>query len=488
MSRKDLRAIMTRLKNAGLMLIALCASSQVHAQFNPILPPTTLPVVNIGTANLVDPTTANSYYGGASKAATSLGLPTAPEIVELARALKNDPDLIYEYVHNNVEDVWMYAEHKGPLGTVIDKAGTQFDQAALMVALLRQAGYTASFQSGTVTLSPGDFTDWTGISDATAACQMLSSGGFPAQVNGSTIANCGYGNGTAISSVTLAHVWVKVSIPGSSCASGCLFDPSFKRHTWKAGIDLNAASGFTAGAALTQATAAMDSGNLNSTVPYVHKLNAAGLDGTLATYASNLVTWLTSNQLAAHMDDIVGGGVIVPYAKSGGLIRQSTLPYQSMSTTQGPWSSIPDVYRGRDLRPCDDRGYRLQRADYHQPGRLLAEHHHIEDRRCRGAGTGLRGALYQPPADDQSANYLARRAGDAEPQGRSSLRRRGAGTGQRHLHGPVAHQGGGPDHAGHDRPCLGRYRRGPARQMVGGARLRHGDAHAAAPASFMSGR
>src|SRR5436305_1589808 len=68
------------------------------------------------------------------------------EIVELARALKNDPDLIYEYVYNNIETLPQYGSVKGPLGALLDGKGTMFDQAELMVVLLRQAGLTATFQ------------------------------------------------------------------------------------------------------------------------------------------------------------------------------------------------------------------------------------------------------------------------------------------------------------------------------------------------------
>src|SRR5262245_59960312 len=53
---------------------------------------------------------------------------TPPEIVELARALKHDPDLIYEYVYNNIETLPQYASLKGPLGALLDSKGTAADQ------------------------------------------------------------------------------------------------------------------------------------------------------------------------------------------------------------------------------------------------------------------------------------------------------------------------------------------------------------------------
>src|SRR5579872_5823685 len=89
------------------------------------------------------------------------GVTTAPvpvEIVELARALKNDPDLIYEYVYNNIETLPQFGSLKGPLGALLDGKGTAFDQAELMVALLQQAGIPASFQIGFIQLTTDQLT------------------------------------------------------------------------------------------------------------------------------------------------------------------------------------------------------------------------------------------------------------------------------------------------------------------------------------------
>src|SRR6185503_9277139 len=176
------------------------------------------------------------------------------------RALKGNVDLIYQYVRNNIEIDWMYGLQKGALGALIDKSGTAFDQADLMVKLLRQSGYTASYVSGTITMSGAQFYQWSGIQDSNAACQLLASGGIPASIDGVTSTACATGSGAAISNITLSHIWVKVNIPGSSCASACLFDPSYKPHALPTSIPLLAATGMTAGQPLTKATTGMDTG------------------------------------------------------------------------------------------------------------------------------------------------------------------------------------------------------------------------------------
>src|SRR5258706_3808970 len=80
-----------------------------------------LPAVKIGTASLIAPSAANTYYGNGTTHTNGLGTTgRPPEIVALARALKN-PDLIYEYVRNNIDVVWEYGLQKGALGASIDR-------------------------------------------------------------------------------------------------------------------------------------------------------------------------------------------------------------------------------------------------------------------------------------------------------------------------------------------------------------------------------
>ena len=80
--------------------------------------------------------------------------PSGPaSIAELARALKNDPDLIYEYVRNNIAYYPTWGVQKGAIGALLDNQGTAFDQATLMVQLLRQAGFTANHVKGRINLT-----------------------------------------------------------------------------------------------------------------------------------------------------------------------------------------------------------------------------------------------------------------------------------------------------------------------------------------------
>ena len=300
--------------------------------------------VRIGTAALISPTAANTSFptGLDSTHTNSIGTSGRPdEIVELARALRNDPDLIYEFVRNNVNTVWMYGLQKGAVGAIVDKSGTPFDQAHLMVELLRQAGHSsAAYKVGTITLNGTQFQQWTGITSAAAACQLLSSGGIPGTVNGSTnVTNCTTLSGS-VTTVVLAHIWVSVSISGGPY----LFDPSYKPYDFKTGVNLNTAASFTAGAPMTQSGTGMSSGTASG-VPYRASLGMEELYDLIEGYADNLLGHINTNFPAGEVDDLVGGRSIVRFVTPPGGLRQTTLPY-SASTVHRTWSAeVPDQYR-----------------------------------------------------------------------------------------------------------------------------------------------
>src|SRR6516165_2776109 len=62
----------------------------------------------------------NVAQGNAASCASSSQ--PAP-IAAIVAALKCDPDLIFEYVYNNIEFEALYGSNKGPLGTLLDRRG-----------------------------------------------------------------------------------------------------------------------------------------------------------------------------------------------------------------------------------------------------------------------------------------------------------------------------------------------------------------------------
>ncbi|WP_254640740.1 RHS repeat-associated core domain-containing protein [Burkholderia sp. GbtcB21] len=223
-------------------------------------------------------------------------------IAELARALNFNPDVIYQYVHNNVEVYPIYGTQKGSFGAVLDNQGTVYDQAMLMVDLLRASGYTASFTTGVIKYTAAQFNSLYGVdtSNVCGVLNLLGKGGIP--IYAATAVNPGQcpGNTSALVDVSLAHVWVKTVINGTTY----YFDPSYKTHSFKTGINL-ASSSTTGYDATTYLNSAKSGASI--TANYVQNINRTNIRNNLTTYANNLAAYLRANMPTATVDDVVGG-------------------------------------------------------------------------------------------------------------------------------------------------------------------------------------
>jgi RHS repeat-associated protein len=279
----------------------------------------------------------------ALEGAASTGPQTvARSIPELARALRYNPDLIYEYVRNNIGFYPIWGMQKGPFGALLDSQGTAFDQAALMVELLRQSpNNVASYMKGQVTHTAADVGQWLGIgtSNACSVRQLFMQGGIPVQATvpatSAQATDCSTYTGGALSTITFAHVWVKVVIDGSAY----YFDPSYKTHSVKTGVDL--------GAILTtyspDAYQAAAEVGAEVSDQYTKRINRGNIRSNLTAYASQLASHLRTNQPAAELSDVIGGRTIVAY--SGPPVRQTKLPYQAAVTPEEWATEIPAQYK-----------------------------------------------------------------------------------------------------------------------------------------------
>ncbi|PXA77560.1 hypothetical protein DMC25_23060 [Caulobacter sp. D4A] len=267
------------------------------------------------------------------------GRPVAPEVKALATALRHDPDLIYEYVRNSVDTEFLFGAHKGALGVIIDRSGSPFDQAMLMVELLRESGFTARYKFGTLTLVTEGFQAWTGISNAAAACRLLADSGTPAIINGTTDPTCGYTGD--VTSVTMSHVWVEADIGGGSY----FFDPSAKPYEHRAGIDFRTAMGFDASGLWSAVTGGMTAGT-ESGVGYVSNLNQEQLSAKLQQFTVAADARLKQADLAgADMVDVIGGRRLIAAGdRPVGGWRQSRPAKYSESAT---WAGIPSAFRNK---------------------------------------------------------------------------------------------------------------------------------------------
>lgn len=246
-------------------------------------------------AELLSPTSAKQNYFNALPDTATYGWANEKpwEISATARSLSNNPQKIFGFVKNNIRYELRYGAQKGAVGAIIDRSGTAFDQAQLLVELLRAAGYGASYQVGTITLTWPEFTAWTGISDPAAAGQILANGGIPAEVTGSY--------------VRMGHAWVSATIGGSTV----ILDPSYKPMARWTQIDVAGGSGFSASGFVSAAASATLQSEAG--VSYITGVNLPAAVGQLDNAATQLLDTLKANWANKSAEEIMGGEKIEPY-------------------------------------------------------------------------------------------------------------------------------------------------------------------------------
>ncbi len=302
---------------------------------------TQMPAVRMESAPLVSPANAWAYYQSEGLTSTVPTESRHERLKELARSLSYDPDIIYEHVRNHIEFEPMFGLLKGARGAHYDRYGTAFDQAHLMIELLREADdvegttFNPRFVFGTITITGKELGDWLAITDTggtedpaddvtnlTYAQAVLADGGIPATLTG----------GTSVTSAEVMHVWVRVNIGGADYD----FDPGFKPHQIISGIDLGASMGFDLTAYRSSALAGSSSGS-----NYVKDINAGSIDTQMTNLSMALYSDLKVNHNDASLDEIIGGAEIIHDFSQH---RHSSLPHQS--TVYAVWSThVPDSLR-----------------------------------------------------------------------------------------------------------------------------------------------
>ena len=311
----------------------------------------------LNSTTLVSPSDAWGHYttGVIHTAGAAAWASAPPEIVAEARALGAGrldnltyTQNVFDYVRNNIAMEFRFGLSKGGRGALIDRSGTAFDQAELMVKLLRQGGVTADYKFGAITLTAQQFGVWSGLVknlnqsaqtfdvDAQAACQMLADGGIPGVVDSHSTCTTLSGN---LTSLTMGHVWVS--------ANGNLYDPAYKQNYLYASVDLPAAmqcgtaSAPTCGSGAVTASATGETTGTVASLNYIQNASYSGVSSTESTYAQHLQTYIKNHNRIGRLEEIVGGKKIDrTYSPTPG----SSLPYTS--SEQGDWSGdIPNNYR-----------------------------------------------------------------------------------------------------------------------------------------------
>ncbi len=277
-------------------------------------------------AEMVSPQDAGKMLD-AAPAEIAVGAPlaraafaTPEDYAALADALENDPLRIYQYVRNHFDYVPYFGLLKGPYLTLHERSGNDFDQAALLIELLRAADIPARFQFGTMSANGAvdvqAVADWLGVdADLQIIARTFSQGGVPVSLSES--------------SVRFNRVWVEATINQQSV----LLDPAFKSSTRYRAVNLGSAMNYTEAGLLAAAGG-------SSTASSIRDMNPAALSGYLADRATDLHDYLKANHPNERVETVLGGFRIVP-DNSTSLPVSLPLPVAGAALT---WDAVPANY------------------------------------------------------------------------------------------------------------------------------------------------
>lgn len=273
-----------------------------------------------------------------------------PDIIELADSLSSNPVEIYESVRNKISFEPYYGSRKGATGTLQQSSGNDFDQASLLIALLRYKNIPARYVTGTVEIPVDKVMSWTGTETHAAAVQALGSMGIPVT---SVV------SGGSIASVQLEHTWAEAYIPyenyrgigpGTGEAVWVPLDPSFKLHNKKQGLDLEEITGISREDLLAVSS---NAGGISPDDFSVARVNTGELETLMNTAFDRINTYVQENGLEnAKTVDVIGGMEIIPENLG---VLPLTLPYRTVSIA-GELTAIPDGL-------CDWVGFSIKGAN-----------------------------------------------------------------------------------------------------------------------------
>jgi RHS repeat-associated protein len=244
-----------------------------------------------------------------------LGIPVAPNLAEavtpeiqaLADGLQRDPVRIVNYVHDHIRHVLYFGSKKGAQLTLLEKSGNDFDQCALLVALLRASGFAdVGYGFGWMLVpyeSPNgdqrDLRHWLGLELVNTNWHNTTNYLWDLFITLRAYPRIETVFGT--NTLGVQRVWVTLKTGGVTN----YLDPAFKITERATDISLAAAMGFSSNALMSAAGG-------NCTADYTTNLNEAALRGALAGYTTNLLNYIQSHSPNASVEEILGARRIVP--------------------------------------------------------------------------------------------------------------------------------------------------------------------------------
>jgi transglutaminase-like putative cysteine protease len=295
----------------------------------------------------------------AADLAETIEVKITPEITAKAIELGKNPVKIYEYVRNNFQYEPYYGSLKGAQQTLQEMTGNDYDQASLLIALLRASGIHARYISGTIELPIEKLMNWVGgVTNPTTAAQVLATAGVPGKL---------ITEGGKIKYAQFEHCWVEAYVPygnyrgavrDDSNKTWIPLDPSFKQYQYKRGMDLYTAMGIN-GEQYIQ-----DYITDTSPLPIPAELQDQFSDYVISPYqfyGQRLMSYIENNLTYSSNADLIGDDTIAltktisikeyPYLLG-------SLPY-NIITKGATYSSLPDNFRHKI-------GFSIENADTYE--------------------------------------------------------------------------------------------------------------------------
>lgn len=292
----------------SIIVYALLSIASVYAQYGPgwynaPSVPLTPPPPEPGYSSEAE--AAMSSGAPVSVSATAIAEEITPEIIALARNLENNPKRIYDFVHNHIKYVHYFGSKKGAMLTLLERSGNDFDQCALLVALLRAAAqnsgatYAVTYQFGVMEIPYAsddevDLLRWLGLGNRQPDDQevfdqlnnLQYSRGYPMYLMYGQLPTHILQAWSDPNLWIFHRVWVKLDYGSGTYY---LLDPAFKVSKEIPGIDVGSAMQLNVSDLLDQ------SGGATVNANYVQNLNWDNLSAELTDYTANLLAELTSD-------------------------------------------------------------------------------------------------------------------------------------------------------------------------------------------------
>src|SRR5581483_6331539 len=279
------------------------------------------------------------FYTPITQTSTAIAEAITPDIQALAGNLGYDPTRIFNFVHDQIRYVHYFGSKKGAEVTLLERSGNDFDQCALLSALLQASGYLPIYQFAIQEIpfdSPaGDDQDlhhWLGLGFSNT--NWTTTTNYISHFLG-TRGNPVYGTFGDTNTIGIQRVWLTLTVGGTTY----YLDPSFKVSMPIAGITLPTAMSFSSNTLWTTAGGTDNGYSVSS-------LNEGAIRGTLQACNSNLLNYISNNVPNYSVSQVVGGEQIV---SSSGLPLTTSNRfsiYTNSSYLLQNWTNQPTNFMG----------------------------------------------------------------------------------------------------------------------------------------------